>query len=72
MGQPFSDGRQIQDRPDVTKDCDSWRPQIAWRTHRLQVAMGDGSVRKVDVGITYNTWLSAHTPNGKDYPGSDW
>jgi prepilin-type N-terminal cleavage/methylation domain-containing protein len=38
----------------------------------IMVGLGDGSVRSVSPGISYNTWFAAHTPDQGDVLGADW
>jgi prepilin-type N-terminal cleavage/methylation domain-containing protein len=41
-------------------------------TGSMQVALGDGSVRSVTLGISVKTWVNACTPNDGNPLGSDW
>jgi prepilin-type N-terminal cleavage/methylation domain-containing protein len=43
-----------------------------FHTAGLQVCMGDGSCRSVNVSVSAATWNAAITPNAGDMLGSDW
>jgi prepilin-type N-terminal cleavage/methylation domain-containing protein/prepilin-type processing-associated H-X9-DG protein len=45
---------------------------ISPHTGGINVALGDGSVRFVSQGISWQTWWSALTPQGGEVLGSDW
>ena len=38
----------------------------------INVGLGDGSVRTVGSGVSYQTWWAALTPDRGDFLGSDW
>jgi prepilin-type N-terminal cleavage/methylation domain-containing protein/prepilin-type processing-associated H-X9-DG protein len=54
-----------------TTNCD---PALASSPHTsgINVAMADGSCRRVSQGISYSTWWFIFTPNGGETLGSDW
>jgi prepilin-type N-terminal cleavage/methylation domain-containing protein len=43
-----------------------------FHTAVINVGMGDGSVRTVSPGVSYQTWWAAITPDAGDLQGSDW
>jgi prepilin-type N-terminal cleavage/methylation domain-containing protein len=51
--------------------CDPSLPQT-YHTTGMLVAMGDGSGRPINPGISQNTFWSAVTPSGGEVLGSDW
>jgi prepilin-type N-terminal cleavage/methylation domain-containing protein len=54
----------------ASSPCSSTSPQAL--SGSLQVSLCDGSVRGVDPGISYATWVALNTPWGGDEPGSDF
>jgi prepilin-type N-terminal cleavage/methylation domain-containing protein len=51
--------------------CDKRRASSG-HTAGINVALADGSVRFVDVGISPQTWWAACTPAGSEVLGNDW
>jgi prepilin-type processing-associated H-X9-DG protein len=60
----------IQDKP-APKDCDNWRAQSA-HAGSMNVALADGSVRRVSDSVSQHTWTSALLPRAGSVPGTDW
>jgi len=60
------------ERPDVSCGGVSGVSALRSPIPLVQVAMYDGSVRAVAVGITQATWKAAMTPNAGDLLGTDW
>jgi prepilin-type N-terminal cleavage/methylation domain-containing protein/prepilin-type processing-associated H-X9-DG protein len=60
----------FQDAP-LPKDCDNWRAQS---NHKggINVALCDGSVRRVTAAVSQATWASALLPADNTPLGSDW
>jgi prepilin-type N-terminal cleavage/methylation domain-containing protein len=50
--------------------CDNWRAQTGHSA--MNVALADGSVRTLDVGISQDTWDNALYPRDGNTLGSDW
>jgi prepilin-type N-terminal cleavage/methylation domain-containing protein len=63
-------GSKFQVTPDVAT-CTNGLAQ-APRASGIQVAMADGSVKKVSAGVSGGTWWAACTPNGGEVLGGDW
>jgi type II secretory pathway pseudopilin PulG len=51
--------------------CNVWTPN-AFSLAGLNVGLGDGSVRTVSTGVSYNTWYNALNPQDGQVLGSDW
>ncbi len=51
--------------------CDSGQPQ-GLSAGGIQVGLGDGSVRSISPGISFQTWSAAITPSGGELLGADW
>jgi prepilin-type N-terminal cleavage/methylation domain-containing protein len=65
-------GKTFQEQPPYSQySCDGSVPQ-SFAIGEINVAMGDGSVRGVNVGVSADTWKAALTPNGNDIMGNDW
>src|SRR5262249_24898296 len=45
---------------------------VSPHTAGITTAMGDGSVKFVGAGVSWQTWLSAWTPQGGEVLGNDW
>jgi prepilin-type N-terminal cleavage/methylation domain-containing protein/prepilin-type processing-associated H-X9-DG protein len=60
----------FQDSPQP-RDCDNWRAQSGHRGG-MNVGLGDGSVRRVQAGISQATWAAALLPRDGAVLGSDW
>jgi len=45
---------------------------VSPHTGGINVAMGDGSVRFVNQGVSPTTFFYATTPNGGEVLGNDW
>jgi prepilin-type N-terminal cleavage/methylation domain-containing protein len=52
-------------------ECNPETPQSPF-SGGLLVGMGDGSVKLVNQGVSFNTWYAAHTPQSGDVLGNDW
>jgi prepilin-type N-terminal cleavage/methylation domain-containing protein/prepilin-type processing-associated H-X9-DG protein len=70
MGQPqyANSLPQIKPRP----DSGDGNRAISPHTGGINVALGDGSVKFVSAGVSWQTWWSALTPNGGEVLGPDW
>jgi prepilin-type N-terminal cleavage/methylation domain-containing protein len=51
--------------------CDPVRAATG-HTGGIQVALGDGSARMINVGVSNSTWWAACTPGNSDQLGVDW
>jgi prepilin-type N-terminal cleavage/methylation domain-containing protein len=60
----------FQDRP-LVKDCDNWRAQSGHRGG-LNVALADGSGRRVSPAVSQATWTNALLPRDGQVLGPDW
>lgn len=60
----------FQDRPKSDR-CDPYMPQ-SFHPGVLQVVLGDGSVRGVNVAVSPDSWRASLTPAGGDVLGSDY
>jgi prepilin-type processing-associated H-X9-DG protein len=60
----------FQDKP-LPADCDNWRAQSAHRGG-MNVCLADGSVRRVNAGVSQATWTNALLPADGNVLGSDW
>jgi prepilin-type N-terminal cleavage/methylation domain-containing protein/prepilin-type processing-associated H-X9-DG protein len=60
----------FQDHPAVG-DCDNWRAQSG-HARGMNVCLADGSVRRVQAGISQATWTSVLLPSDGTIPGPDW
>jgi len=60
-----------QDNPDFVISCDPTTNQSG-HDHGLNVCLGDGSVRYVNIGITASTWAAANDPRDGAVLGPDW
>jgi prepilin-type processing-associated H-X9-DG protein len=71
VGPPPSAYIELFQTQPAAADCD---PFLAQSPHSggIHVALGDGSVRFVSVGVSRQTWLAAFTPDAGDFPGPDW
>jgi prepilin-type N-terminal cleavage/methylation domain-containing protein len=49
-----------------------WQKPNAFNASGIQVAMGDGSVRSVNTGVSTQTWFYACNPSDGQPLGSDW
>jgi prepilin-type N-terminal cleavage/methylation domain-containing protein len=58
-------------KPTLAQGCDVGSAQ-ALTSAGVLVAMGDGSTRLVNTGVSWNTWYAALTPNSGDILGNDW
>jgi hypothetical protein len=69
----FTAGRTVNDpRPDV--DCAGAGGWAGLRSmdKNVAVALCDGSVRTISVGLSFTTWQAACTRDGGEVLGSDW
>jgi prepilin-type N-terminal cleavage/methylation domain-containing protein len=60
----------FQNRPS-TSACNSRMPQ-SLVSGSIQVGMGDGSVRGVSTGVSFQSWSAAISPDSGDLTGSDF
>jgi prepilin-type N-terminal cleavage/methylation domain-containing protein len=63
-------GKTFQEQP-APGQCDATLPQ-SFASGAIQVLLGDGSVRGVNIGVSAATWQAALTPNAGDVLGDDW
>ena len=63
-------GTAFQVNP-ATTAC-NWYVTQGPHTSSMQIAMGDGSVRGVNTGVSLATWTSACTRDSPVPLGSDW
>jgi len=69
-GQPTGANSLPQIRP--PKNNNDGNRAISPHTGGINVGLGDGSVKFVTGGISWQTWWSAMTPNQGEVLGSDW
>jgi prepilin-type processing-associated H-X9-DG protein len=67
LGCPMNDGTQAQ-----TFGCGDSNVGVSPHTGGINVALGDGSVRFVGLGVSNATWWAALTPAGGETLGKDW
>jgi prepilin-type N-terminal cleavage/methylation domain-containing protein/prepilin-type processing-associated H-X9-DG protein len=72
-GQAGAGSRFVSVSPSVYTGSNSYANlTVALHTGGMNVALGDGSVRNLNSGISGTTWWAACTPANGDLLGSDW